>query len=195
MSEKKDSWALSNGFWYVVILMASFTGVIAFFSKDAYSLPDNTTLITEVGVGIIITIVVYRFAKKSEKKNKELLDDVKKILYEEKSFRDTKICNLNREIEVFLEELIDVIIWTAREIESKEELDLEDYQSAQNYLEKLIKENIDVMLDIHNSALRNLLNRMHLIRLAIHLSTDKEKISLLQYLLNEIKTVKKVFEL
>ena len=43
------------------------------------SLQNNATLVVEIGVGVIITLIVYRVTKISEKKNEEMLSRVDKI--------------------------------------------------------------------------------------------------------------------
>ena len=80
-----------------IILIIIFTVVaISVITKinDDYSLGGDLsnyyTLIIEVAIGIIITLIVYHISKKSERKNQQTLDDINKIVKEEKNIRDEK---------------------------------------------------------------------------------------------------------
>lgn len=78
------------GAFFVVI-----TG-IAFFSQIILDLtgwrdpPNLSTLIIEIGVGIIIAYIVFSFSKKSEKQNRETLEKIEKMISEEHESSNSK---------------------------------------------------------------------------------------------------------
>ena len=157
-----------------------------FLTENFFEEVSNiTTLVVEIGVGLIIAIFVHRTSKKTEKKNDEYLEKTSELIFEEKQIRDNKRIQFLNDLHMFLHELranLKNAIITGRVLEE---------QQSEYFSEK-----IETILDTHNDVLtledRKILKRWTKYHF-IYLSSEKiEKDRVLSEIKNSYEYVKEI---
>jgi hypothetical protein len=87
--DKKSNWASrmsDKQFVLVILLLGSFMiGIATYivddvFKKNNFPYPENLhTLVIEVGIGVIITLLIYAFSTKQQNKLTKLVSEIKKL--------------------------------------------------------------------------------------------------------------------
>ena len=89
-SDHNRYWKFDYYVIFSIIVVVSVTIGMSYWISQIEEFSNNITLMVEIGVGVIITIIVFRTTKKAEKNNKDTLKEIKRIVGDGEEFRELK---------------------------------------------------------------------------------------------------------
>ncbi len=152
-TKKQSKYVLSFAIGILIIAFAA----LAFSAAkilEFYNFPDSpnlSTLIIEIGVGIIIALIIFTYTKKNEKQLKEALAEIKKMVKNQHDF----VQNRQREVNARLFQVMENMLKDVKQIiqhseEWKKETDLDRRQNIwlkiyelDSHLSILAEKNLD----------------------------------------------------